>query len=160
MPTKIGIGPLKRAMQKKKAAALPSADHTEAETRTAKLLQRSLEKPAEESHENEGQLSVDVFETDDYLVIVAPIAGVEANDIDITVSDDIITIRGHREEPENTQSKTHHTQECFWGHFARTIILPQDVDTKKIRASFKKGILTIRIPRIEKRNSRVIRIQT
>ncbi|MBI5755186.1 Hsp20/alpha crystallin family protein [Candidatus Peregrinibacteria bacterium] len=150
MPTKIGIGPLKKAKTR-----------TEAEAATAQFLQRSLEITDPESlPENEGQLSVDVCQTHDSLIITAPIAGVTATDIDITVNADTITIRGKRSQPENTHPENFLTQECFWGNFSRTIILPQDVDTKKIRANFKKGILIIRIPRTQSRNGQTIKIQT
>lgn len=109
----------------------------------------------------EGQLALDVFQTEDYIYIVAPIAGVELKDMTVSVTDDILTIKGARsfEHEETIPEENYYTQECFWGEFSRSIVLPGTVDTNKISASLKDGILKIKIPKIEKIRSRVIRIK-
>lgn len=107
----------------------------------------------------EGQLALDVFQTADEIVVVAPIAGVKFSDLSITITDEVLTLKGRRNFHFNVQPSDYFTQECFWGHFSRSIILPESVDTSNVSASFKTGILTIRIPKIEKIRTRMIKIK-
>lgn len=94
----------------------------------------------------EGKLSVDVVETRDQIVVRSAIAGVRAQDLDITLSNDTLTIRGSRtHECEERQSDQVHVQECHWGAFSRTIILPCAVDADSVDATLKRGILTVRM---------------
>jgi HSP20 family protein len=95
-----------------------------------------------------GQLSVDVYDTSNELIIIAPIAGVKMENINLTVTDDVLTIDGHRELQHQVKSEDYVIQECFWGEFSRSIVLPDNVDTTKINASFKDGVLKINIPKI------------
>lgn len=95
----------------------------------------------------EGQLSVDVFQTDDDIVIKSAVAGVDPNDLDISISNDMITIRGNRRQEEQISKENFFYQECYWGSFSRSIILPQEVEADQAVADFKKGILTIRLPK-------------
>lgn len=108
----------------------------------------------------EGQLALDVYQTKDEIVIVSPIAGVKLEDMTVSVTDDVLTIRGKRNFEQTISDEDYFTQECFWGDFSRSIVLPASVDTNKIAASFKDGVLTIKIPKIEKVRSKVIRIKT
>lgn len=96
-------------------------------------------------NEKEGQLSVDVFRLKDSLLIVSVIAGVSIDDIDIYLDHDMLTIRGKREN-KYTDIDESYIQECFWGRFSRSILLPEDVDTKGIEAILEKGILSIKFP--------------
>jgi HSP20 family protein len=111
---------------------------------------------------NEGTLAIDVFQTDKALIIQSPIAGVEKNDLDIYLEDDILIIRGERKREdieEEIKDKDFFTQECYWGQFSRSLRLPLDnLDTDNISASMKNGILTISIPKIEKVKSKKIQI--
>jgi HSP20 family protein len=98
----------------------------------------------------EGELAVDVYETAHEIVVKAPIAGIDGNeDLDITVADDIVTIRGERKEEKEVQKDAYHAQECYWGAFSRMITLPKKVLAEEAKAEFKKGILTIRLPKAE-----------
>jgi len=100
--------------------------------------------------QTEGKLSVDVVETRDEIVIRSAIAGVKTEDLDITLSDDTITIRGSRTHG-HTESRGDqvHVQECHWGSFSRTIILPSHIDPDSVDATLKRGILTIRMKKVE-----------
>ncbi|OGL63649.1 hypothetical protein A3C09_03780 [Candidatus Uhrbacteria bacterium RIFCSPHIGHO2_02_FULL_47_44] len=100
--------------------------------------------------QNEGQLSVDVMETAREIVVRSAIAGVNAEDLDITLHEDTLTIRGTRahEISEFARGKTH-VQECHWGAFSRSIILPSHVDPNSVDAVLKKGVLLIRLKKIE-----------
>lgn len=106
------------------------------------------------SSENEGALSVDVFEYPEALVIRAPMAGVHQGDLDLSIHNDMLTIRGKRvaQTEETTSSEEIITlhQECHWGSFSRSIILPFPVRADEADATLTDGILTIRIPKATK----------
>jgi HSP20 family protein len=99
---------------------------------------------------NEGRLSVDVVETHDEIVVRSAIAGVRAEDLEINLSEDTLTVRGKREHgcEEEIQGDIH-VQECHWGAFSRTIILPTRIDPASVDAVLKRGILTITMKKTE-----------
>ncbi len=92
-----------------------------------------------------GQLAVDVYETADKLVVKARTAGISKNDLDVTISDNILTISGILSGGEDEQTTRWHIQECYWGEFSRTIALPVPVreDEGSVKAELKDGVLTI-----------------
>lgn len=92
-----------------------------------------------------GQLAVDVYETADKLVVKARTAGISKNDLDVTISDNILTISGILSGGEDEQTTRWHIQECYWGEFSRTIALPVQVreDEGTVKAELKDGVLTI-----------------
>jgi HSP20 family protein len=98
--------------------------------------------------EFEGQLAVDVYQTKDDIVVKAPIAGVKPEDIDVAISEDVVTIRGDRKEQEVVEKDNFYVQECFWGSFSRSVILPTSTVAEKAEASLKDGVLSIRIPKV------------
>lgn len=102
-----------------------------------------------------GQLSVDVYQTDDGFCVQSPIAGVEASNISIVVENEMLVIKGERQEPEPDKDKEFFYQECYWGPFSRQIILPEDVDVQNIKAGLKKGVLSVKIPRIKLANKQI-----
>jgi len=108
---------------------------------------------------SEGKLTVDVYETEDSIVIRAAIAGIETDDLDISVEDDIVEIKGKREKPKEEEKFNYFLEECYWGPFSREIILPKEVDSSKVKASMKTGILTITLPKTEKEEKRKIRLK-
>ncbi len=98
-----------------------------------------------------GRIAVDIYEQDNYYIIKAPIAGVKMNDLDIEISDNIITIRGVRQQTDSVPNDQYYLQECFWGPFSRSVTLPFPIDPKKVKATFNKEcILKILIPKEEK----------
>ncbi len=93
---------------------------------------------------SEGQLSVDVIETRTNIIVRSAIAGITADDLDISLSEDTLTIRGERQHNcEESKGDEIHIQECHWGAFSRSIILPSNVDPDSVDAVLKRGILTI-----------------
>ncbi len=108
--------------------------------------------------EPEGQLAIDVYQTKDELVVQSAIAGVKPENLDVSIESDILTIRGSREKPFQDE-ENYFTQECYWGPFSREIIVPVEVDPTRIKAAMKEGILTIRIPKIERERKRKIAIE-
>lgn len=97
--------------------------------------------------EEEGQLSVDIYQTDDELVVKSTIAGATSKDIEISLVDDMLTIRGRRELSEEVPNDAYLYRECYWGKFSRTIVLPVEVRGEKVVASFQNGVLTIVLPK-------------
>lgn len=98
----------------------------------------------------EGQLSVDVFQDKRNIIIRSTIAGVDPEDIDITFDNDMITIRGKRKKDTTVRDEDYFYQECYWGSFSRSIILPVEVQSDKIKATIKNGVLTIILPKSHK----------
>ena len=107
----------------------------------------------------EGQLAVDVFSTPTHFVIESAIAGVKADDIDISITSDSVAIKGKRQREIKEETKDYLFQECFWGRFVRSISLPEEIDSDKSHASFKNGILKIILPRINKNKSKKIKVK-
>lgn len=104
--------------------------------------------------QEEGQLTVDVYETNDNIIIKSPIAGVKKENIDVDISNDMVTIRGLRENEDQPSRDDFFFQELYWGTFSRSIILPQEVEVDKARAIAKNGMLTIQMPKVEKDETR------
>lgn len=107
--------------------------------------------------EIEGQLSVDVFQKDDKVVVKSTIAGVEPKDLEIFLNRDMLTIKGKRMHEEKVEQKDFFIKECYWGRFSRTIILPSDVKTEDAKATLKDGVLTIAMPKAQ--HSRTVPIK-
>src|SRR5690349_2704773 len=93
----------------------------------------------------EGELSVDVYETATNIIIKAIIAGVKKEDLDISLSRDMVSIKGSRVSESNIDEGDYFHKELYWGGFARTILLPQEVDIEKADAFEDKGMLTLKL---------------
>jgi len=117
------------------------------------------ERKFEKLFESEGQLAIDVYQTEKDLVIQSAIAGIKLKDLDISIEKDKLTIRGKREKPVENEKVNYFYQECYWGPFFREIILPVEVNPAKADASFKEGILTIRMPKIEREKMKKIEVK-
>lgn len=96
-----------------------------------------------------GQLALDIYQTAADLIVEAPIAGVNPQDLDISIQDDVLTIRGKRVRCNDIDNDDLIYQECHWGEFSRSIVLPMDVVSERIEATLKNGILTIRMPKAQ-----------
>ena len=113
----------------------------------------------EDSISEEGQLTVDVYKTKEFIVVKSIIGGVRSENLDISVTSDMVTIKGKRENPDDVVSDDYYYQECFWGSFSRSIILPSDIKTEGVEATIKNGILTVKLPRIEKNASMKVNVK-
>jgi HSP20 family protein len=96
--------------------------------------------------QDEGQLNVDVFRDGDELVIRSTVSGVDPDELDIAIHDDLLTIRGSRTQKHEVNEDDWFYRECYWGAFSRSIILPFDVYSERTQASLKNGLLEIRLP--------------
>ena len=99
--------------------------------------------------EQDGELVVDVFETNADFVVLAAIAGVQIKDLDISLEKEMMVIKGNRCDPHENPEKKYFYQECYWGPFSRKVILPENINIDKADAQIDKGILTIKIPKNE-----------
>lgn len=109
-------------------------------------------RPAWEPGEQEGQLAVDVFETETDLYIIATMAGSKSEDIEVHLHNDLLTIRGRRNFPVAGATTFHH-EECYWGTFSRTIVLPTDINADAVHSEYKNGVLIIRLPKARAKSS-------
>jgi HSP20 family protein len=109
--------------------------------------------------EEEGQLSVDIYQTDDSLVVKSTIAGATSKDIEISLVDDMLTIRGQRELDEEIPSEAYLYRECYWGRFSRSIVLPVEVRGDKVEASLHNGVLTVVLPKAKRSKHTKIRVK-
>lgn len=125
--------------------------------------QAADKKPAQEKtwmeEAQEGQLTIDVYQTPTEIVIKSTVAGVMPEDLDVTITNDMVTIKGARKKDEEVQDSNYYYQECYWGSFSRSIILPLDVAADRAEAALKNGILTIRLPKVEKEQSKKIKVK-
>jgi HSP20 family protein len=126
------------------------------------LAKAELPLPGEEKFQDEpiGQLTVDIYHTKDDIFIESAIAGAKPEDIDVTVSPDSISIKGARRREQNNAETQYLYQECYWGKFVRSIILPEEVDPQNADVNFKNGILRVRMPKTNRKKSRKLEIKT
>lgn len=110
-------------------------------------------------NEYEGQLTLDVYQTKDNVIIRSTIAGVAEDDLDITIANDMVTIKGERKKPEEIRAEDYFYQECYWGPFSRSIILPVDIDVEGVSAELKDGILTVILPKAAKAKTKKIKVK-
>jgi HSP20 family protein len=111
------------------------------------------------AEEAEGQLAIDVYQTPDEIVVESTIAGVKASDLDIDVTSESVTIRGERHRDARVADRDYFWQECFWGKFSRSIILPQEIDPDRAHSSLKRGVLTIHLPKVHRDKARKVQVK-
>ena len=97
---------------------------------------------------SDGQLLVDVCSTEKQIIIKAAMAGVKPEDLDISLHNDLLTIKGKREEEKKSQDSDYIYRECYWGSFSRFLVLPAEVDPKKIQAFLENGVLTVILEKV------------
>lgn len=113
--------------------------------------------PAEEAV---GELSVDVINHTDEIIIHAMVAGVKPHDLDVQISRDMITITGSREENNEVEEQDYYHRELYWGNFSRNILLPEEIDVEESIAEEKHGMLEIRLPKIDKNRKTKLQVKS
>lgn len=116
-------------------------------------------KDEEWMNDYEGALNIDMYQTKDNVIIKSTIAGVRPDDIDITVANDMVTIKGSRSREEKVTQDDYFYQECYWGSFSRSVIVPVDIDSEEIEADLKDGILTVIIPKAAKAKTKKVKVK-
>lgn len=112
-----------------------------------------------DASDDDGQLTIDVYQTDNDVVVKSTIAGVKPEDLDVSINNDMIVIKGERRNEEAVREEDFYYQECYWGSFSRSIVLPIDVLAEKAEASLKNGILTIRLPKAQTNKVKKIQVR-
>jgi HSP20 family protein len=122
------------------------------------ITERRTKNEADVHELGEGVLTLDVYRTPTEVIVESAIAGVNPEDIDIDITPDSITIRGERRRTREAREKNYDLQECYWGRFSRSIILPEEVDADSAKAEFQNGILTVRMPKRTRTQSKKLRV--
>jgi HSP20 family molecular chaperone IbpA len=112
--------------------------------------------------EREGELTVDVYQTPEMIIIKTMVAGVHPEDLDINISRDMVTIRGRREEERTAGAKDddYFVRELYWGSFSRTITLPEEIDVDESEAIEKHGLLILKLPKLDKKRQSKLKVRT
>ena len=105
-----------------------------------------------------GQLAVDVYETKEKLVVKARTAGVNKNDLDVSIADNTLSIRGTLNAGYEEDVENYHLQECYWGEFSRSLVLPIPVKEDEIEAVLKDGVLTISFTKVKQDSVKKIQV--
>jgi len=109
--------------------------------------------------EAEGQLTIDVYQTPTEIVIASTIAGARSEDLSIDITGESVSIHGARHRSEKISDDDFFYQECYWGRFSRSVILPEEIDPDQAKASLKDGVLTIRLPKLNRVKNRRVKIK-
>lgn len=107
----------------------------------------------------EGTLTIDVYQNENEIIVESAIAGVRPEDLDITATNESIAIKGERHRDEHVSDERYFYQECFWGKFSRSVILPQEVDPEAAQVGYKNGILTIKLPKVVRHKTKRLNIR-
>jgi HSP20 family protein len=140
----------------------PEARNHKEDPRRARAIEVDEEEDdveEEDDTESEGQLTVDVYQTANHIVIQTIVAGVRQEDLDVSITQDMITIKGRRERHREASHEDYYYQELYWGAFSRSLLLPQEVDAEEAEASLRNGLLTIRLPKLDKNRIQKLHIQ-
>jgi HSP20 family protein len=113
-----------------------------------------------EAENEEAELTVDVYQTDNDIIVQTMVAGVKPEDIELTVARSMITIRGKREDNRTIDEENYFIKELYWGAFSRTISLPQEVEPEEAEATEKHGLLTIKLQKIDKEKKTSLKVKS
>jgi HSP20 family protein len=116
-------------------------------------IDQKPEKWSEENTEEEGELPIDMYQTRDAIVIRALVAGVNPEDLNISITRDMVTLKGQREEVQEAPDEDYYHRELFWGSFSRSIVLPEEIIIDEAEAKEKHGLLEITLPKLDKGRS-------
>ena len=125
-----------------------------------RLFDDAFTRPLRLNDGNWSMPAVDLYQTDNEVVVKAAIPGVKTDDVQINVTGEVLTIKGEVKEKEEVKEKAYHLREQRWGMFERTLALPTDVIADKAKAEFENGILTITLPKAEEVRPKTISIKT
>ncbi len=114
----------------------------------------------EKESDLEGELTVDVYQNSDTVTIKAMIAGVRPEDLDISITRDLVTIRGKREEEKTIADEDFIMKELYWGSFSRSVSLPTEIDVDEAEAIEKHGLLILKLPKLDKRKKSKLKVRT
>jgi HSP20 family protein len=124
-------------------------------------VETSIEISSDEPEDSleEARLAVDVYETNNEIVVKTMTAGVKKEDLHISITRETLTIRGKRDNEPRAYQHTYHAQELYWGSFSRTIELPDEVDIELAMATEHHGLITIKLPKFDKKKQATLKVQ-
>ncbi len=108
---------------------------------------------------DEGQLTVDVYQNGNEIVLQTMVAGVAPENLNISITRDMVTIKGRRDAPSNISNENYFNKELYWGSFSRTVLLPQEIEPEEAEATQRHGLLTLRLPKVDKEKVREIKVK-
>ncbi|MEK7585243.1 MAG: Hsp20/alpha crystallin family protein [Patescibacteria group bacterium] len=152
----------KRSFFERLTGSIPSFNHegeAAAENVKTETTVRAGENWLKETAE-EGELAADVYQTPNEIVIKAMIAGVKPEDLNISITREMVTIRGKREDIETVTDTDYFQKELYWGAFAKTILLPAEVEPEEAEAIERHGLLTIRLPKIDRERVQKLKVKS
>lgn len=135
-------------------------DSTEEKEVPKKIVLKSEASPIEDLEEEIGELAVDMYETADNIIIKTMTAGVKPDELDIAITRDMVIIKGRREETREVEEDGYYHKELYWGTFSRSILLPQEIEVEGAEATEKHGLLTIRLPKIDKNRETKLKVKS
>jgi len=130
-----------------------------AEEPKAIIEEKAFEMEPDIFEEAEGSLTLDVYQTPTSIIVESAVAGVNPEDLDISITSDSVSVRGKREKMEKVEEKDYLFQECYWGRFSRSIMLPQEVDPDRAQASLKNGVLKIVLPKLNRQKTKKLKVK-
>ena len=151
----------KRSFFERLTGSVTESDN-ESETAEEKVAVNADKDWVEEGTEDEegGQLAVDVYQTPEDIVIKTMVAGVRPEDLDISITRDMVTVKGNREPSNGVTEDNYFFKELYWGSFTRTIVLPQEIEVEEAEAVEKHGLLIIKLPKVDKGRQTKLRVKT
>ncbi len=114
----------------------------------------------DDESDKDGELTVDVYQTPEMIVVKSMIAGVRPEDLEVSITRDLVTIRGKREEERIANEEDYFARELYWGSFSRTIALPEEIDVDESEAVEKHGLLILKLPKLDKKKQSRLKVKT
>ncbi|MBI4118270.1 MAG: Hsp20/alpha crystallin family protein [Parcubacteria group bacterium] len=144
-----------------KMSGLLNPDDAPREEVDVELEDEGTEEADEEDEEDdsEGELTVDMYQTPSEIIIQTMAAGVRPDDLDVNITRDMVTIKGKRERSRSASRDDYFFEELYWGSFSRTIVLPEEIEVEESEASFQNGLLTVRLPKIDKKKTQKLKVK-
>lgn len=130
------------------------------ETHEPELESAEEERDWMDEETEEGELAVDVYQTPDEIIVKAMIAGVKPDDLDVSITRDMVTIHGTRQDSESVSGDDYFHNELYWGSFSRTILLSQEVEPEEAEATEKHGLLVMHLPKVDRRKERKLKVKS
>ena len=148
-----------RSFFEKLTGTMRMDDSLETKADNKPISKPGIKESWEEENPEEGQLTIDVYQTPGEIVIKSMVAGVKPEDLDISITRDMVVIKGKRETERFVKDEDYYHQELYWGTFSRTIMLPAEVNVEEAEAVEKHGLLIIRLPKVDKNRQTRLRVK-
>lgn len=128
-------------------------NYDESITHDDTVIDQDTWRTANDAEDQDGELPIDMYQTRDAVVIRALVAGVSPEDLNISITRDMVTLKGQREEMQEAPDEDYYHRELFWGTFSRSIVLPEEIVIDEAEARERHGLLEIILPKLDKGRS-------